>query len=34
MTIKIDAIYQQRYLNLVSAVIKQLHIPEMKPSTD
>lgn len=28
MTIKIEAIYQQRYLNLISAVIKQLHIPE------
>lgn len=28
MTIKIDAIYQQRYLNLISAVIKQLYIPE------
>lgn len=28
MTTAIDAIYQQRYLNLVSAVIKQLDIPE------
>ncbi|MBE1556993.1 DUF4277 domain-containing protein [Sporosarcina limicola] len=28
MTIKIDPIYQERYLNLLSAVIKQLRIPQ------